>query len=309
MTRATMTLVGAATLLAAGASGCGSDGPGNAQIFVEAEETIADGLTPGDELENIKDGWTVTYEKFLITLGNFRASQSRNTSATLTEPKTFVLDLQAIPAAGFLLADFKDVEATRWDKVGYDQALTTSTSVRATGTAQADFDLMVAGGYSIYTAGTITKTDGQSCRPTAPTDCVAATSIRFAWGFAAATAANDCGPEEGDSGFAVPSGGTAQVKLTLHGDHLFFSNMNLGVELVDRLAQWVANADLDRNGETTLDELRNVQSSDIFKAPTYNLSNAFGKSIVTAYDFAETQQRTIMHLQGEGDCETPSIIQ
>lgn len=309
MNRMKMTLATAALAgISAAVSGCGDSGAGNAQIFVEGEDTIINGLDPGTELENVKDGWTVRYDKFLITLGNFRASQSRKPTAKLTEPKTFVLDMQAIPSSGFLLAEFKDAEATRWDKVGYDEAIATAASTKGTDTSQADYDLMVAGGYSIFVAGTITKPDGQSCRPTSPADCIAAPTVRFAWGFPAATAADDCGPEEGDSGFAIPSGGTAQVKLTIHGDHIFFSNMNLGVEIVDRLAQWIANSDLDRNGEATLAEMKMVQAADVFKAPTYNLSNALGVAVRTAYDYAETQERTIMHLQGEGDCKTPTVI-
>lgn len=307
--RTMMNLLGTTALLGAVAAGCGSDGPGNAQIFIEGEDTIDEGLEPGTELENIKDGWTVTYDKFLITLGNFRASQSKNPSAKLAEPKVYVIDMKAIPTSGFMLAEFKDVEATRWDKVGYDQAVATAAALKAPGLSQADYDLMVNGGYSIYVAGSITKPEGQSCKPTAPTDCAPAPTVTFAWGFNSATAANDCGPEEGDSGFAIPSGGTAQVKLTIHGDHMFFSNMNLGVEIVDRLAQWIADSDLDRSGATTIDELKLVQAADVFKAPTYNLSNGFGIAVKTAYDYAQTQERTIMHLQGEGDCETPTVLQ
>jgi hypothetical protein len=309
MRRTTLSFLGTAALLGTAATGCGSSATGSVQIFIEGEDTIDNGLKPGAALENIKDGWTVSYDKFLITLGNFRASQSRQPAARLAEPRLFVIDMRAIPASGFQLAAFKDVEATRWDKVGYDQAIATAAAAKAPGLSQADYDLMVSGEYSIYVAGTIAKPDGKSCKPTAPTDCVPAPRITFAWGLPSATAADDCGPESGDSGFAIPSVGTAQVKLTIHGDHIFFSNMNLGVELVDRLAQWIADCDLDRDGATTLDELKMVQASDVFKAPAYNLSNAFGIAVRTAYDYAQTQERTIMHLQGEGDCKTPTVIQ
>jgi hypothetical protein len=171
--------------------------------------------------------------------------------------------------------------------------------------------MMVQGGFSIYLAGSITKPGGQSCRPTAPTDCVAvgATGVSFAFGLPSATAADDCGPPEGASGIAVPSGGTVPVKLTIHGDHMFFSNMNLGVEDVDRLAQWLADSDLNRDGQATIDELKMVQAADVFMSPTYNLSNAFGATIGTAYDYLVTQERTVMHQDGEGDCSTPTIKQ
>src|SRR5881394_2239750 len=98
MNRTTFTYIAGLVGAAVAAAGCGNSGSGNAQIFVEGEDTIVNGLDPGTELENVKDGWTVRYDKFLITLGNVRASQSTKPSARLSEPKTFVLDMRAIPS-------------------------------------------------------------------------------------------------------------------------------------------------------------------------------------------------------------------
>ena len=55
---------------------CGDGaGTGSVQVFVEAEDTIPEGLSPGGD-EGIADGWTVTYDRFLVVTGNFRASRS-----------------------------------------------------------------------------------------------------------------------------------------------------------------------------------------------------------------------------------------
>ena len=83
------------------------------------------------------------------------------------------------------------------------------------------------------------KADGQSCLPTDPTACQPAPEVRFAWGLAAGTAYDDCAPQTGDAGFAVPSGGTAQVKPTIHGDHWFFTNITQGAEITERRAALV----------------------------------------------------------------------
>jgi hypothetical protein len=98
-------------------------------------------------------------------------------------------------------------------------------------------------------------------------------------------------------------GGTVQVKPTIHGDHWFFSNIAQGAEQTVRRAQWVADCDLDGDGETTLAELRAVRASQLFRAPDYNLSGAIG-TIDTAYDFFVAQARTLGDFQGSGECPT-----
>lgn len=272
------------------AASCGSDGPGRAQIFVEAEDTITDGLTPGTDLENVRDGWTVTYDKYLLVLGNVRIGRSSDASKNMNAPGLQVIDMLALPAQGLLLADFADLDAVRWDKVGYDQGYATGTATKPSFTSQADFDMMVAGGFSLYMAGSITK---------------GANTVSFAWGLKAGVSWSDCGPEMGDKGFAVPSGGTAQVKATIHGDHPFFNNFPEGEEVTERRVQWIADVNTMTGGDgmVTVADLQAVAASAVFPAPTYSLQNPLSASISTALDFVVTQQRTIGHLQGEGECE------
>ena len=102
----------------------------------------------------------------------------------------------------------------------------------------------------------------------------------------------------------MPSGGTAQVKPTVHGDHWFFTNLTQGAEITQRRAQWIADADLDRDGETTQAELKQVPAAVAFPAELgYNLSGAI-IPIVTAHDYLEAQARTLGDFQGEGECPT-----
>jgi hypothetical protein len=289
-------------------AGCGdTSGTGTLQVFAAAEDTIPDGLEPGTGDENIQDGWTVQYDKFLISIGNFRASRSTSPSDRLSEPKTWILDLKALPTDGFVLANLPKVTATRWDKVGFDLPNASAASQKAAITSQADHDFMVQNGYSIYFEMTLTKSDGQSCKPSAPADCVPRTGLKAKWGLKAGTAFDDCAPPMGDAGFAVPTGGTVQVKPTIHGDHWFFSNLTQGAELTSRFAQWIVDADLDRDGETTLTELKGVKASDVFKAPTYNLTGA-SIPINNAHDYLEAQARTLGDYQGEGECPTRRVL-
>lgn len=291
-------LVGVA-LLAPGCGGSGG-GVGRVQVFITAEDTIPDGLQPGTGAENVQDGWTVTYQKYLLALGNFRAARSVNAADKLSEPKVYVLDLKNLPAGGFLLADFAGVAAERWDKVGFDLPNANTASICAPGVSAFDCNLMKTSGYSLYFEATLTKADGRSCKPDAPSDCVARSSVSFKWGFNAGTSFDDCSPPSGDAGFAVPTGGVAAVKPTIHGDHWFFTSFVH--QEARRRAQWIADADLDRDGQTTLEEIRRVQASNVFPASVYNLSG--GGTISTAYDYAVAQVRSLGDFQGDGECPT-----
>lgn len=298
----------AALTIAATACGGAGGATGSAQIFVSAEDSIPDGLAPGEDVENIRDGWTLSYDTFLVTIGNFRASRTAAPEDAVSDATVSVVDLRNAPAGGLVLATFDGLAAARWDRFGFDLPNATATAVRAGSLSEADHDLMVSNGWSVYVAGRITKPDGSSCRPGAPADCVERTAVTFRWGFAAGTSFDDCAPQSGDTGFAVPAGGTAQLKPTIHGDHWAFTNITQGVEITERRVQWIADADLDRDGETTLEELRNVQAADVFPSPTYNLSGAVGGPVQTAYDYALAQARTLGDFQGDGECPTRAVL-
>ncbi len=281
---------------------------GNVQVFIEAEDTIPEGLDPGDGEENVIDGWTVRYSKFLVTIGDFEASRSSGGDEPLRDPGHYVVDLMRLPAGGFILTEFNDVAAERWDRVGYSLPNADDTAQAADGTAAADRDFMVQAGYSIYVEGTISKPDGQSCTPGDPMTCTPAPTVTFKWGLAAGTSFADCASPDGVAGFAVPSGGTAQIKPTIHGDHWFFTNITQGAEVTERRAQWIADADADHDGDTTLDELRATPAAKLFPAELgYNLSGAL-IPIVTAYDYLEAQVRTLGDFQGEGECPTRELL-
>ena len=111
---------------------------------VVPEETISKGIEPGTEKENMKDGWGVTYERFLVTVGNFRARRS-DTNASIGDPSVYVLDLKNAPASGYVVADLKGVAAARWDKFAYDIPNAKAGAKILPPTKQSDADLMELG--------------------------------------------------------------------------------------------------------------------------------------------------------------------
>ncbi|WP_437525480.1 hypothetical protein WME79_38640 [Sorangium sp. So ce726] len=292
------------------AAGCGDDSgatseTGAVQIFVEPEDTIPEGLEPGTGEENIADGWKVTYERFLVTIGNVRAARS-DAEETLGDASVFVLDLKNAPATRYVIADFQDVSAVRWDRFGFDLPNATAGVKTLPPTTATDVDLMVEGGYSLFFEGSIEKEDGESCPP--PGDaCVPAARVRFSWGLSAGTSFDDCATEDGLNGFSVPTSGTVAVKPTIHGDHWFFDNITAGVELTKRYAQYIADSDLDGDGETTIDELKQVNAADVF-GDEYNLAGASGGPIETAYDYVVAQARTLGDFQGDGECPRRAVL-
>jgi len=283
-------LAGALAALLLGSVGCGDDtgatsAKGNAQIFVEAEDTIPNGLKAGSGDEDVQDGWNVTYDKFVIAIGNFRAARS-DASETLSAPDVYVLDLKNVPAGGYVVTTWEGASATRWDRFGFDLPNASASVKPLAPTTDADAKLLADSGWSIYFEGSIES---------------GAVKKTFKWGLSAGTSFDDCASEDGLPGFAVPSGSAVQVKPTIHGDHWFFSNITAGTELTSRFAQYIADADADGDGETTLDELKARKAADAFPPDKYNLA---GAPIATAYDYVLAQARTLGDYQGDGECPT-----
>ncbi len=195
-----MTLLGAMTL---GMMGCGngttSPGSGNVQIFVEAESTIPNGLSAGTGAEDILDGWNAKYSRFIVAIGNFRAARS-DAPDKLTAPDVYVLDLMNVPAGGYIVHTWSDVAAVRWDRFGFDLPNATSAATPIEPTTDADKQLLVDNGASIYIEGEI---DNGTMKKT------------FKWALPAGTAFDDCADDNGLSGFAVPSGGSVAIKPTI----------------------------------------------------------------------------------------------
>jgi hypothetical protein len=290
---ATTTLLLSALALIAG---CGDEtgatgDKGDAQVFVEPEETIPGGLAAGMGEEEIQDGWTVTYDRFLVSIGNFRAGRS-DASEKLVEPDTFVLDLLHAPAGGYVITTFEDVSAARWDRFGFDLPNATAASKTLAPTTAEDVKLLADSGWSIYFEGRIEKMG------------VVKT---FKWGLPAGTSFDDCMNEEGTPGFAVPSGASTQVKPTIHGDHWFFNNVTAGAEVSKRYAKYIADADANADGETTIAELKALKAADAFPADQYNLAGGLSP-IETAYDYVLAQARTLGDFQGDGECPTRKIL-
>lgn len=266
-------------------------GTGNVQIFVVPEETITGGLEPGTEAENVQDGWSIRYRRYLVAVGNFAARRS-DTGDTIQDTAVHILDLVAAPSSGYVIGELRDVPAARFDKFGYDVPNAKLGAKPIAPTSQADADFMIQNGYSVYYEGYGEK-EGRK--------------ISFKWGFRSGTSFQDCESPDGIPGFAVPAGGTVQIKPTLHGDHQYFDNVTQGVELTKRYAAWLDVCDANRNLDLTLDELKECNAATALPSVTYNLTGVAdedGDGKISVYDYVSSQMRTFGDFQGDGECPT-----
>lgn len=295
--RERVALYAVTSVLMAVSAGCSSDdgtsggGTGNVQIFVVPEDTVANGLEPGTDDEQVQDGWAITYDRYLVAIGNFRARRT-DTGEALSDPTVYVLDLKNAPTSGYVAKEFRDVAAARWDKFGYDIPNAKAGAKILPPTTQADADFMIQNRYSVYYEGSAEKGGDK---------------ITFKWGFSAGTSFDDCATPEGSPGFAVPSGGTVQVKPTLHGDHQYFDNVTQGAEITTRRAEWIKTCDKDGNKELTLDELKTCDVVTALPSPPYDLAavrDRDGDGKITVFDYVSTQMRTFGDYQGDGECPT-----
>jgi hypothetical protein len=286
--------LGALALAACSSSDSNASGKGAVQLIVVPEETVPAGLEPGDGEENVKDGWRITYDRFLVTIGDFKTSRTDGADR-LDDPTIYVLDLKNAPQSGYVVKTFADVAATRWDRFGFSLPNAKAGAKALAPTTDADAAFMAQGGYSVYFEGSAAK---------------GADKISFKWGFAAGTSFAECATSEGVPGFAVPTGGTVQVKPTIHGDHWFFTNVTAGAEITERRAEWMKTCDKDQNKELTLAELKACDAATALPqkpAGPYELAGVEdqdGDGSITVYDYVVSQAKTLGDFQGDGECPT-----
>ena len=296
--------LGALVCLSLLTSGCSSEddpaaGSGSLTVLLDHGGAIFDGLEPGDKAINIRDGWSVSADKYIVTVGDIDVHFSTDESVEAEAGDVFVVDLTKVSAAGLSLWTFEGLREGRWE-FNYATPGAGDGSTRHDSVAQADYDEMVSKDWTYFIDGVLTKSDGQSCPPAAlakpgsktpngnksgTNDCYDAPTVRFAVGASAETKYGPCEVDE-VPGFAISDGGTQTVAATVHGDHVFFNGFPEGDEGgVKRLAQWLADSDLNLDGTVTAEELKAIApvaaSRDRQPLPTGRLAHHTPSTICT----------------------------
>jgi hypothetical protein len=315
-------LCGVVVALLSACSSSDEGGSGSLSVLLEPEDTITGGLAAGSGEEDITDGWNVDYAKFIATVGDVDLKFSTDNSVVAEAADVFVVDLTKLPNAGVPLWDLEGLREGRWD-FNYSTPSATSSAIKDELVAQGDYDQMVANGWTYIIDGTLSQTGGQSCPPASLATpgthtangntsggnaCYDAASIHFSFGAPADTYFGPC-EIDGVPGVAVSANDSQTVTATIHGDHLFFNGFPEGDEGgVTRLAQWLADCDLDLDGTVTQAELAAIKPSDLPAIDSrYQLGGSPITPLTSMYDYVRSQLKTQGHMNGEGECPFDGI--
>ncbi len=297
--------------------------PGSLEFLLEAEDTVREGLEPGEGVEDLRDGWSVRWQNYLITIGHVQIVSAVDSTRSLDAEDRFVADLTKVPTAGLPLWSFDELEPTRWN-VFYEVGEPVHGAMRDASVEPDDFEMVVAGDLSYLIRGTLAQTGGQSCPPSAKAEvgdsvpkgdqnarqdpCYDNPSIEFELSAQAGAAFGPCEIDE-LPGVAVPSGGSQSAALTIHGDHVFFNGFPQGDEGgISRRAQWLADADLNIDGRVTREELQSLSASDMAAFDEgYQFGAAPEGALDSLWTYVAAQLRTQGHFQGEGECPIDGV--
>lgn len=315
--------LGVVAVVALGSSACGETyvdaEPGSLRVILEPEDTILDGLRPGEGVEDIRDGWRVTYSKYVIVIGNVRLDYATDRAVTAQDGATFAVDLLQVPASGEALWQIDGLRPGRWN-FGFELGGGAHGPKRHQSVSQADYSRVVDEDLTYLIAGKLTKEDGMSCPPTKHLTnsdrtaegensggdaCYSNPSIDFEFALTAETGFGNC-ELDGVAGVAITSAVTATDAITIHGDHLFFNGFPSGDEGgIVRLAQLWADVDLNLDGRIDVEEFGEVWLADL---PEWNERYQLGGApqvgeLNTLGDIAIAELKTQGHMNGEGECE------
>jgi hypothetical protein len=262
----------------------GSGGEGTLSFTTWGEEYIEQEIPvdPGDNSGFI-DGWTVSYEKFLVNFQNIKVADAAGKVAATMDGSLLVDNkVEGVKS----LIDFPDVAAKSWNRVSYEIAPVSASTELGDSATSADKQLMIDGGFSLYVAATASKGSEEK---------------HFAWGFAIGTRYNECHSEQDgkdEAGVVVTNNSTVEVQLTTHGDHLYYDRLQASPDPAVQTSlrfDAIAAADADEDGEVTLEELT-ATPLDV------RLYDPSGLGAATLGAFVTSLARTVGHFRGEGEC-------
>lgn len=268
-----------AFILSSALVGCSGDDPGRGSLsFSTWGEDFIEQQIPSSAFE---DGWSVKYDKFLLVIRAITVAEGSAVGAKQTGAVVFDMVKPGVKP----IVSFADLEAKNWTTVNFQVGPMSADATLGPGVTEADKTLL--GTASLRAQGSATK---------------GAVTKKFDWTFTKPTLFDECrGEKDGREviGALVTNGGTDQVQITIHGDHLFYDDLQAANAKLRFGA--IANADADADGTVTQAELDKVRLTSIPKDQgPYGTGSATGVDTLGA--FVASLARTVGHFRGEGEC-------
>ena len=264
------------------------NGKGTVVITTWGEAYIEDGLPSSAFL----DAWSVKYSKFLIVYHDVTiADEGGSVVAKLAHPLVFDMTKKA-QGHPKTLTTF-ELEAKSWPDLSYQLGPITADAQPGDLATRSDVALMQTAQASVHVEGDATAQNG--------------IQKSFSWSFSPATLLEGChGIKDGKEveGVLITNGGTEEVELTVHGDHLFYDDLQ-SAESGPRF-QAYADADANNDGIVTLEEMDQVP---LYTIPVEKGSYGTGAlgNVNTLGQYLRTLARTIGHYRGEGSCNSKEV--
>ncbi len=240
------------------------------EVSIYGESFIEDEI-PAEE---VSDGWRVQFDRFLVSVAEVTVARGHEApDVAMTEARVFDL-AKSSDSAGYVVVD-QEVPAGIYDHLEYRIAPPAAGKATVGNAAEADLQLLLDRGASVYVEGTAEK-DGQT--------------KHFAWAFDTDARYSHC-----DTTIDAKSGETGAAQLTIHGDHLLYDD--LFSETPNVAFQLIADADANQDGEITQAEL---QAMDLRTQARYQVGST---GITDLWRFIRFQTTSVGHIDGEGHCE------
>lgn len=190
------------------AVGCGDDdqagGKGSLTLTLSGEEAAEVGY-PVDEDLAFADGWTMKFDKYLVSLGNVRVAGADGKTA-IADDRKVVADLTEGEADLFVI---ENLPARRWERFGYDILAPDANALRIGRVSETDVQRMIDENLNYLIVGTATKGDRV---------------VHFDWGLSAPTRNDDC-IDGSKPGVVIRNNAANPYQITLHLDHLFYDRL------------------------------------------------------------------------------------
>lgn len=265
---------------------CGCTGTGGVTFTTYGEDYIEREIpaATGDEAGFV-DGWTVRYEKFLVVLGEVKVA-NRQGEVAAEQPKQKVFNLHK--PGPVEVERFTNLPSEEWDEVSYAIA-PPATDAAAGNASDSDVQWMKQNSFALYVEGVATKGE---------------VTKRFQWGFRENTLLEHCESPDVGRGVTVPSGGEETVQLTMHGDHLFFDDLQSPEAKMrfDALAAADRMGSEDSAGADGVVSLEELAAVDLTELPADRYGTGGAANVRNLHDFVRALVRTVGHYRGEGEC-------